>query len=186
MAGNTGVTATCQHPIINTHLHPDMVRLHLTRALLAAAITLCVMPVVVSIIVAMVWVADGYPPSIKEVVEHYIGWLPIYIMELGVLIVLIMVVGPISWILPALRRSLTRPWVAAIVGAACGILLTWPWMAFVYTFVVSESGLQWAYFVRMLPFRALVAAITGALHFFLHSFFIRQALRKKAWLETQA
>ena len=160
-----------------------MLRLHITRALLAAAITCAMAPsfLLLWIVVADLWQGGRFPSPgfFKDFSED----VPYILLIFGVLVLI--VAGPMTalWILPLTRRWFRHPWAAAIAGAIIGMLLSRIWTYGVP--LVTDSGhIDDREFFRMLPFYLTLSAATGALAAFLHAFFIQRAIAKRKWLET--
>ena len=160
-----------------------MLRLHLTRALLAAAITSAMAPsfLLVWITVAELWRTGTFPSP--GLFKSFSKAVPDLLAIFGVLVLI--VAGPMTalWILPLTRRWFRHPWAAAIAGAIIGMLLSRIWIYGVP--LVTDSGhIDDREFFRMLPFYLTLSAATGAPAAFLHAFFIQRALAKRKWLET--
>ncbi|WAC18917.1 hypothetical protein OVA24_16925 [Luteolibacter sp. SL250] len=162
-----------------------MLRLHLSRALLAAGISLMfcsALPLVLHIGGGLLG-GRGFP------VHMELRW----ILEQQVQVMIIFAALPLLltfplaalWFAGHTRRTLSVPWMAAVCGGCLGILLSPAW--YMIGTVLDQGGCALSVddYLDGLHFLGPVSAITGALYFFLHSFFIRQALGKKAWLETR-
>ncbi|RYD25889.1 MAG: hypothetical protein EOP87_23635 [Verrucomicrobiaceae bacterium] len=162
-----------------------MFRLHLTRALPAAGITLamCAALPLLWFTVQILLMGPGLPlgPNLRLVLRAQ----PLIFLSFALLLVLLSIPMAILWRSENPRRTLSIPWMAAVCGGCLGILLSPPW----YVVVIALHGelfrMSLSNYLEIIHILAPLSAITGALYFFLHSFFIRQALAKKAWLETR-
>ncbi|RYD25890.1 MAG: hypothetical protein EOP87_23640 [Verrucomicrobiaceae bacterium] len=160
-----------------------MYPLHFPRALWAAAITLSIAPAVVLIIEVIERLARGRAAATTSTVERFVEDLPRITGIFCMLLMMVTVPMLLLWLLPATRRWFRRPWVAAIAGAVCGVLLTWPWMESFSLFFPFRLELTWERFIDAAPLLVPLAALPSSLYAFLHAFFINSAIAKKKWLE---
>ncbi|WAC18915.1 hypothetical protein OVA24_16915 [Luteolibacter sp. SL250] len=162
-----------------------MLRLHLPRALLAAGIALamCGTLPLLWITVHLLLMAPALPfgPNLRLALRAQ----PLIFLSFALLLVMLSIPMAVLWRRENPRRTLSIPWMAAVCGACLGILLSPPW----YVIIIALHGelfrLSLSNYLEIIHVLVPFSAITGALYFFLHSFFIRQALGKKAWLESR-
>ncbi|MBX3740239.1 MAG: hypothetical protein KF712_04565 [Akkermansiaceae bacterium] len=162
-----------------------MFRFHLTRASLAALITLSIAPGVILIIEVIERLSKGRTLATTSTIERFARDLPRITGIFGMLVLMVAALMTVLWLLPATRRWFRRSWVAAIAGAVCGVLLTWPWMESFSIFFPFRSPMTWERFVEAAPILMPLAAFPAALFAFLHAFFVNSAIAKKKWLEEQ-
>ncbi|MBX3740241.1 MAG: hypothetical protein KF712_04575 [Akkermansiaceae bacterium] len=163
-----------------------MLRLHLSRALLAAGIacSICAMlPVAVSFIIIQF---GGHAPAAADYLGSLLMRLPKILCFYAALFLLVLSVPlAILWNYTPSRRMLSVPWMAGVCGGCLGILLSPAWYIGVFALHGAFFRMSLSSYLgtthNLLPY----TTITGALYFFLHSFFIRQALGRKAWQETR-
>ena len=163
-----------------------MRQLHLTRALLAAVITgaVCSSVPFFGYIADSLWKRRGLPAAAD--LRHYLAAEQPFIISAFIwLLVLLSVPMAILWGISSSRRTLSAPWKAALCGGCLGILLSPPWYVAATVLDRMTAWLSVNDYLEKLHILGPFSIITGALYFLLHSFFIRQALAKKAWLETR-
>lgn len=158
--------------------------IHLTRALLAAAITCTIGPFIVLIWALTIDAAETHGMSAGMIIGAFVETSPLFVLSFIALVVLISLPMALLWCIPRIRHSFRRPWVASIAGAIAGVLLSIPW-----SMVISLiSGDQWDFYYsyrKDIGLYLIASATSGALYAFLHAFFIRQALAKREWLAIQ-
>ncbi|MBX3740240.1 MAG: hypothetical protein KF712_04570 [Akkermansiaceae bacterium] len=159
-----------------------MWRLHLFPALLATSITggVCAILLFGKMIAARTAHGFGLPNAVD------LGWfladLPKVLSSFAVLHALLAAAMALLWKHAPSVRLLSRPWMSAVCGGFLGIILS-PGMYMAYLIIHRElRHLAVDDYLNFIDYLGFFATITGALYFFLHSFFIRQALAKKAWL----
>jgi phosphate/sulfate permease len=158
-----------------------MVRLHFTRALLAAFITLSIAPAAILVIELTSRLAKGRMIS-GTTLERFTRDLPRITAIFGMLLLMTTVLMAVLWLLPTTRRWFQRSWVAGIAGAACGLLLTWPWAESFSLILPHPSPVTWEKFIEAAPILLPFAAISAGLFAFLHAFFVNRAVAKEQWL----
>ena len=159
--------------------------LHITRALLAAAVSciICSMLIEARSVLVVARFADM---SLNGFLNSLPRSLPKDFLYSTLLILLISLPMAILWMLPRSRCVVSNPWAAAIVGAIIALLVSPVWNAcrFMGHEVNWSSAFFWKDYLGGTPYVPLVAAATGGTYFFLHSLFIQHARAKKFWLET--
>jgi hypothetical protein len=135
-------------------------------------------------IVDSLWKGRGLPGTHE--LNHYLAVRqPEMASIFGWLLVLLSVPMVVLWAMPLSRPMLSVLWKAALCGGCLGVLLSPAWY-FAVIFLDRRAGyLTVSDYLDVIHVLLPSAVLTGALYFFLHYFFIRQALGKKAWLETQ-
>lgn len=157
--------------------------LHLTRALLAAAITCSIAPFVLLLWFVIGDLSIGWRSSITDIFTDFVKMAPELV---GIFALLILFVGlslAALHAIPVIRRRVAVPWIAALTGAILGMLLSPAWVLSVDYF--TDGTMDIGHYFDQLPLFLTLSAITGAVFTFLHAFFVQRALAKKAWLAKQ-
>jgi hypothetical protein len=162
-----------------------MFRFHLTRASLAAAITLSIAPAVILIIEVVERLVKGRGMATGRTIERFAQDMPRITGIFGMLVLMAAALMVVLWLLPATRRWFARSWVAGIAGAVCGVLMTWPWMHSFTLFFPYRSPVTWEKFIEAAPILMPLAAFPAGLFAFLHAFFVNRAVGRMKWLEEQ-
>jgi len=168
----------------------------IASAFLSAVITLTIAASVVAVVnFLMFWKALGAPLRDAllmemELILHTLG-------DTAVLIGLICALVLLLWTVPVLRRRLQLPWIAAIAGSLCGLLVSPLWMFITIgisttassdtlTIIQNPEPFSWQLYFNGLPYICPIVILSGALFAFLHAFFTRRFLARKTWLATRA
>ncbi|WAC18916.1 hypothetical protein OVA24_16920 [Luteolibacter sp. SL250] len=160
-----------------------MFRLHLRGALLAAVITLVISDGLHFLMFFIYWSMRIGDILDWRYIEPYLMEQPGVIRIILEILVKLSIPLAILWRAPRSRRLLSNPWMAA----ACGVCLCFLLLPLLLGFPdegILRNMIKW--YSETFVFLGPITFIPGGLYFFLHSFFIRQALGKKAWLETRA
>ena len=158
--------------------------LHLTRALLAFAIT-CLLSAGFVIMLGFydMWRWGGSPPSAAHF--HLIPAAMLRLMKHSAepIVIIALVMVPL-WFLPTTRRWLARPALAGVIGLCCGAVM-YAGCPAGSGILEGESGIVTRHaHVTFLLSMAGHLLLPGGIYAWLHSQLIHRARAKKAWLET--
>jgi hypothetical protein len=159
-------------------------RLHITRALMAAGISL-MFATLLPLLVCLYYAITGWSSGSGGIeLSRFLNFQLQVVLIFSLLPLLTTLPMAALWFVNSTRRTMSVPWMAGICGGCLGILMSPVW----FTLVVQlggGGGLSVSAYLNGFYAIGPVSLVLGGLYFFLHSFFIRQALRKKVWEETR-